>query len=85
MGVSIKCTECEFCNDSRSVGNIRGAFVCKHPDSLYIKDYFREHRLQKMEGFIGFGERFKDKPMIKTSPAWCPKKKKEAVEDGGDR
>ena len=39
----------------------------------YINNYFKEHRIKKMEGFIGFGKPFEDKPQIKTSPAWCPK------------
>lgn len=84
MGECIKCTECEFCVDNRGLGNTRGSFECKHPDRAHIRDYFKEHNIYKMEGFIGFGERFADKPSIKTSPAWCPKKRRDK-ENGGDR
>ena len=56
-------------------GGIKGgSFFCEHPNHEYINQYFKDHKIQKMQGFIGFGEKFKDKPSIKTAPAWCPKK-----------
>lgn len=83
MADKIKCVECEHCREYRKLGNERSEFTCKHPRQRYIIDYFENHRIQKMPGFIGFGERFKDKPSIKTSPAWCPKKAE--VENGNTK
>lgn len=45
------------------------------PDVEYIRKYYKEHKIKKMEGFIGFGKPFSEAVPIKTSPAWCPKKK----------
>lgn len=74
MADTIKCADCGYCKDIRNLGNTRGSFHCEHPDQDYINNYFKEHKIQKMPGFIGFGEKFKNVPSIKTSPAWCPKK-----------
>lgn len=81
MADKIKCTECKHCKDYRPYGNTRGSFSCEHPNHNYILDYFEKHRIQKMPGFIAFGKPLADKPSIKTSPAWCPKKAQE-VENG---
>ena len=75
MGEVIKCSNCEHCREFRPVGNKRSQFTCEHPDYTYIRDYFREHNIHKMERFLGFGARFSTEVPIKTSPAWCPKKK----------
>ncbi|MDD3040531.1 hypothetical protein [Bacteroides sp.] len=72
-----KCTECEHCKDHAPSINTRGAFSYEHPNQRYIIDYFAEHKIQKMPGFINFGKPYETKPSIKTSPAWCPKKAKE--------
>lgn len=74
MAEKIRCIGCEHCKDLRNIGNTRGSFHCKHHDQDYIYKYFKEHNIQKMPGFVGFGKPFEDKPSIKTSPAWCPKK-----------
>lgn len=74
MADKIKCADCEHCTDIRGLGNTRGSFHCEHPNKDYINKYFKEHKIQKMPGFIGFGEKYKSVPSIKTSPAWCPKK-----------
>nr|DAH23222.1 MAG TPA: hypothetical protein [Caudoviricetes sp.] len=74
MVTAIRCAECEYCKDFRRFANTRGSFFCEHPDQRYINQYFEEHKILKMQGFIGFGKRYEDKPSIKTSPAWCPKK-----------
>lgn len=76
MADKIRCAECEHCKDFRGIGNTRGSFYCEHPDQKYIIQYFKDHKILKMQGFIGFGNRNEDKPSIKTSPAWCPKKRK---------
>lgn len=72
---AIKCEGCNYCKGVKGNNATRYGFHCQHPDQKHIGDYFREHRLTKMDGFIGFGKCFGDKPEIKTSPAWCPKKK----------
>jgi hypothetical protein len=77
MAGKIKCAECKYCKDSRRYGNTRGSFHCEHPDKKYILEYFKDYKIHKMEGFIGFGKPFENTPSIKTSPAWCPKKKQE--------
>lgn len=76
-----KCTECKYCTDYAPIKNTRRAFSCEHPNKDYILDYFKGHRIQKMPGFISFGEPFADKPSIKTSPAWCPKKAQEVLNE----
>lgn len=71
----MKCRECEHCK--RIGGTVqRGKFFCEHPNQSYILDYFSAKHMVKMPGFIGFGENFSHKPLIKTSPAWCPLKAK---------
>lgn len=68
----IKCNGCEYCHEYRRVGNSRSEFICEHPEQGYIIDYFKEHKLSKMAGFIAFGKI--GEVSIKTSPAWCPRK-----------
>lgn len=75
MAEGIKCSNCEHCREFRPVGNTRSEFTCEHPDYDHIRDYFRKHNIHKMERFLGFGARFSKEVPIKTSPAWCPKKK----------
>ena len=70
-----KCSECEYCREYRKIGNTRSSFTCGHPDGEYIRKYFQEHRISKMEGFIGYGKSFSEEFPIKTSPAWCPMRK----------
>ena len=59
------------------MSNTRSSFSCEHPDQKYIRDYFSAHKIKKMPGFIAFGKPFSSEVPIKTSPAWCPKKKQE--------
>ena len=75
MKNTIKCSSCQYCSGLRPVGNTRTSFTCSHPDQGYINDYFREKRMQKMPGFLGFGAKYSHAVPIKTAPAWCPKKK----------
>lgn len=69
----IRCLDCEFCEGYRKLGNTRREFFCKHLDQKYIHDYFEEHRMKSMAGFLGFG---KMEVPLKASPVWCPRKKK---------
>lgn len=71
----IKCSGCQHCSGLRPIGNTRTSFTCSHPDQGYINNYFREKRMQKMPGFLGFGARYSDAVPVKTAPAWCPEKK----------
>lgn len=74
MKKNIKCSECRHCRGYKKPGNTRSSFACEHPDTDYIRKYFQERRIKKMEGFLGYGEPFSEECPIKTSPAWCPKK-----------
>lgn len=69
----IRCGECEHCKEYRRTGNSRSEYSCGHPDKRYILDYFRDHRITKMPGFIAFGK--PEEVPVKTSPAWCPRKR----------
>lgn len=72
---TIRCSECQYCEAHRPYGNARCNFMCEHPDKKYIGEYYKEHNIKKMEGFIGFGKKWSEEVPIKSSPAWCPKKK----------
>ena len=72
---TIKCSACQHCSGFRSLGNTRTSFTCRHPDQRYIENYFHKKRMQKMLGFLRYGARYSDTVPVKTSPAWCPKKK----------
>lgn len=73
-----ECDKCEYCSAIRR--DTRKGFYCEHPNQRYINDYFKEKDIQKMPGFVGFGEKFADVPKNKTTPKWCPKKAPAAVE-----
>ena len=70
----IRCSECEYCRESKWIGNTRSSFTCGHPDGDYIHKYFVTHKIQKMERFLDYGKRYSHEVPLKTSPAWCPKK-----------
>lgn len=70
-----KCSECEHCKEFRKSGNTRSGFHCEHPDKKYIWDYYKEHNINRMVGFIGFGAKYSNDVPLKTSPAWCPLKR----------
>ena len=63
------------CSGLRRPGNTSTSFTCSHPDQRYIQDYFREKRMNKMPGFLGYGARYSEAVPIKTAPAWCPEKR----------
>ena len=68
------CVNCSYCNRFQKNGNRMAEFSCSHPDKKYITQYFQEHNLVKMPGFLGHGY---DEVPIKTSPRWCPLRRKE--------
>lgn len=72
----IRCADCSYCNEFRKIGNNRSEFRCKHPEQDYIIDYFLKHRMSKSPGFLGFGKAWSHSVPVKTSPAWCPLKKR---------
>lgn len=65
-----KCDNCEYCKGYKR--STRKGFHCEHPNQKYIIEYFDKNNIQKMHGFIGFGESFSDAPKNKTTPKWCP-------------
>lgn len=69
-----ECDKCEYCYGFTH--DTRRGFHCMYPNKEYIKNYFKEKRIKKMEGFIGFGKSFSDVPVNKTTPKWCPKNAK---------
>lgn len=71
----IKCSECEHCKEFRPVGNTRSEFTCEHPNREYIREYYKQHKITRAEGFIGFGIRWQHQVPIKSSPKWCPRKR----------
>ena len=77
MADKIRCADCGHCKGFRKMSNTRSSFSCEHPDQRYILDYFKDHKIHKMPGFLGYGKLFSSEVPIKTSPAWCPKKKQE--------
>lgn len=74
MEKTIRCAECEYCKEFRPEGNTRSNFTCEHPDTSYIREFYKKNKISRMEGFIGFGKRYSSDVPIKTSPKWCPKK-----------
>ncbi len=72
---TIKCSECNHYSGLRRPGNTSTNFTCSHPDQRYIQNYFREKRMNKMPGFLGYGARYSEAVPIKTAPAWCPEKR----------
>ncbi len=52
---TIKCSECNHYSGLRRPGNTSTNFTCSHPDQRYIQNYFREKRMNKMPGFLGYG------------------------------
>ncbi len=71
----IRCSLCDYCKGYMRRKNTRMEFLCEHPDKEYISNYYKEHRIKKFEGFIGFEKSYNGEVPIKSSPAWCPRKK----------
>ncbi|WP_215630465.1 hypothetical protein [Enterocloster citroniae] len=69
----IRCGECRHCKEYRKLGNTRSKYTCGHPNHRYIIDYFDKHHISKMPGFLNFGK--PGEVPVKTSPAWCPRKR----------
>lgn len=66
------CDKCRYCKGY--MHNTRMGFMCEHPKQKYIDNYFKEKKIKKMPGFIGYGENFSPVPKNKTTPKWCPMK-----------
>ena len=71
------CVDCKYCRLAFWRGR-RASFFCIHPDGEYIRNWCKEHKYVKMVAFIGYSKCFVGEPAIKTSPRWCPLKKKKA-------
>lgn len=65
-----KCINCKYCRSY--LHSVRKSFICNHPNYEYIHEYYREHKIKSMPGFIGFGDKFADVPKRKLTPKWCP-------------
>lgn len=50
---------------------------CTHPDQNYIETYCNEHHMCKMPGFICLTIKGTTELTAKTSPRWCPLKRKD--------
>ena len=68
-----RCPTCQNLKCYRKVGNSRTEYYCGHPDQRYIRDYFNEHKIKKMPGFLGFGH---GQLPLKRAVKWCPLDKK---------
>jgi len=64
-----------YCNRNNN-GKPRGLCYCKHPDAEAV---FMQvcPRSASMPRFIGYTPMGGDRPQIKTSPRWCPRRKEE--------
>lgn len=74
-------------NAKNSYGNTNYHFICEpteENEQQYLIKYFKEHKIKKTIGYIGLitnGEfPYLYTLKTKTTPKWCPKKKKEAQE-----
>lgn len=70
-----ECNKCEYMKCYRH--DSRSSFQCCHPNQQFIDDYFKEHEISKMPGFIGFSKPWESVPINKTTPKWCPKKEQQ--------
>ncbi len=78
----IRCRDCEFLKcvgTSLKPYGSRLSYYCEHKNQEYIRRYFDEHKLKKIPGFVCFSIGMYYEPSIKTSPPWCPKKRKRAM------
>lgn len=77
-----RCKECQYCKligrgenkFSSTYGYGRGHFFCENPETekLPIKAFGNSS-----PRFVGYGtEEYNTKLMVKTSPRWCPRRKK---------
>lgn len=79
----MKCKDCKYLDSTMPQnGGTRCRFWCEHKNKQYMYDYCREHNIHKMPGFVCYGGGlYGVEPTIKTSPAWCPLKKKNNKEE----
>ena len=68
-----RCQTCHHMKGYRKPGNSRTSYRCCHPDQRYIRDYFNEHKIKKMPGFLGYGH---GQLPLKRTVKWCPEEKK---------
>lgn len=55
----------------------RGDCFCEHPDAIAAFEMVCP-RSPRMAGFIGYTAKNADKPSIKSTPKWCPRKMAES-------
>lgn len=76
------CKDCEYKRfyDGQITLARRARVLCKHPDQDYIEKYCKENRIGKMPGFICYTIIDTLELPIKSSPRWCPLKRKDKEE-----
>lgn len=42
------CKECPYKKEYRRCGNGTAEVMCGHPDSKYIREYFKKHNIKKV-------------------------------------
>ena len=72
------CKNCEYCEYISRSNASRYQCFCEHPDSEYIREYYRIHKISKYPGFLGYTKKWSRECPIKTAPAWCPLKAAES-------
>lgn len=71
-----ECSDCFHLAWTRGLYAERTQYHCNHPDKGYIRAYYNKHKIQSMPGFLCFGY---GRITRKTTPPWCPMKKKEEI------
>lgn len=67
------CANCEHCKVIKYKKRL--GFFCKHPEQLYIHEYFEKHRVSYAAGFLGYSKTDTRELLRKRIPKWCPEKK----------
>ena len=75
--MNTKCRDCKYLEARKKRSGSVG-YWCGHPDDKHVSKYFREHQLQKASGFLCYAAYYTLEPTIKTSPAWCPLKRRKS-------
>lgn len=83
MRTMVRCKDCEYCEMLCQANTLysgsgrlygRGEFYCTNPETGKLPN---EAFGSKMREFIGYGTPEREsKLQVKTSPRWCPKRKK---------
>ena len=75
----MKCKECKYIAIYPSNGT-RNIVLCEHPNQEYIDTFCVQNGIGSMPGFVCYTKPFEKEVTVKTSPRWCPFKKKNCEE-----